>query len=144
MRLAGGTLSCAAGQDNQRLSTAMHVLGYRGPQSVDEPTTEEASPWPLIVLPIVALVNLFIAFGHAVGEEPFMVFTVRDALIEVGAPLLVVVIWAAWFLLAMKRHRLAWHALLVVACWAMANIWVAQWIVVTYFREPWRTAAGGG
>ena len=112
------------------------------PQSLNEPTTEELSYWPLIVLPVVAFLALSIASGHAAGEEPFMVFSITDALMEVGAPLLVAVIWAAWFLLAMKR--LAWHTLLVVACWALANIWVAQWIVVMYFREPWRTAAGGG
>jgi uncharacterized membrane protein (DUF485 family) len=89
------------------------------------------------LLPILAIVLLLLSFVSAMGDEPFMAFSLHDAVTQLALPTAVLAIWIAWFMAAIPRFRAAWLPLVPVACWAAANLWLAGWIARSYFHEPW-------
>jgi hypothetical protein len=112
---------------------AIQRLEYAVPQNENTGTSVA-----LITLPSIALVITLISLFHAAYEEPFMVFTIRDAVIEIGAPLLVLCCWVAWFWLALWKRRLTW-IVLPITLWAILNLWLALWLLFAYFHEGWNS-----
>src|SRR4051812_24892636 len=97
-----------------------------------------APPWLVLgALPLVAGAITLFALWHNAVEEPFGIFHIMDAAVQVGGPVMAATAWFAWFWIAVRCHQFAWFVLLPVACWAVLNLWVAQWLLVSYFYEPW-------
>jgi hypothetical protein len=92
----------------------------------------------LVALPLAAGMVTLVVAGHNLWEEPFGVFTISDAIIQVGGPLVVLGLWAAWGVLAVRRRRRPrFPGIAAVLCWAALNLWIAQVFLVAYFHEPW-------
>ena len=89
----------------------------------------------LRALPVAAFLILCVA-GCDGLDEPFAEFSVRNALLQIGGPLVVFGIWASWLTLAIRR-RLPWHWFAVVSCWAAFNMCVAAMVLASYLDEPW-------
>ena len=117
----------------------MEALEYRSAGTTrDDVRRQTRALAPLVMVPAASLVVTWLLFLHMAHGEPFMVFSWDEVVIFGGGLLLVIGLWAAWFWLAIRRRRLAWPIVALVACWAAGNVWVAQWLLVAYLREPWR------
>jgi hypothetical protein len=109
----------------------MQPLDYHTPR----PSATSASA-SLVVAPIVAAIATVIAAGHSMVEEPFGSFSVGDAIIQVGSPVLAVSLWVYWCVMA-RRRRLPLTVVLPSLTWAALHLWFALWLGIWYFYEPW-------
>jgi hypothetical protein len=100
-------------------------------------TPAEGTGVALVVLPVAAGAVTLGFVGHHFSEEPFGVFAVEDAIVQVGGPVLVLGLWAAWFWLAARRRRPPFPVFGGVLCWAALNLWIAYVFLTGYFDEPW-------
>jgi len=74
---------------------------------------------------------------HSAGEEPFMVFSLRDAAIQVGGSLVVLAAWIAWFLLALTRRRMDPLLLIAIACLGALHLLFTGMMLFSYFQDLW-------
>ena len=78
----------------------------------------------LFVLPAAGAAVTLVAAGHSILEEPFGLFDVTDALIQVGSPVIAVGLWVVWLAVARRRGvrvsvllaSLGWAAGAFVVC----------------------------
>jgi hypothetical protein len=91
---------------------------------------------PFVVAPIAAALATIVAAGHSAVEEPFGIFSVSDAIIQVGSPVLATALWTYWIVLATRR-RLRPRVLLPSLAWAGLHLSFALWLGIGYFHEPW-------
>ena len=110
----------------------MNVLDYQAESS--QPRSLGVA---LIVLPIAATAVAFAVAGHNVYEEPFGLFDMGDALVQVGGPVLVFGLWIAWAVVAVRRRRPRLPGLALLLGWAVVTSLIALVFLVAYFHEPW-------
>jgi len=91
----------------------------------------------LVGFPLAAALITLVVMFHSALHEPYGVFSIGDAVVQVGGPFAAIVPWPLWFWLAWIKRRLPWPVLVPVACWATLNVLVALSFVVSYFHDPW-------
>jgi hypothetical protein len=110
----------------------MAPLDYASP-----PDDRRPSAAPLIALPFAALAVTVIVVGHNLWAEPFPVFSIVDALIQVGGPVGVLALWIVWSVIARRQRRPRRVDLVVTLAWAALNLWAAGIFATAYFDELW-------
>ena len=91
----------------------------------------------LVALPLIATFALFIVLGMNAADEPYGFFTWPDAMLQVGGPVGVTILWLLWFALLWIRSRFRTLPSLCGLLWGGLNIYFAYAIAKSYFGEPW-------
>lgn len=91
----------------------------------------------LVLLPIAAIALTLLTLVHNMLEEPFGVFRLGDASLQVCVPLCVLVAWFVWLCMAWRQRSLSLISLVTVTCWGAISAGIAFLIMVSYFKEPW-------
>jgi hypothetical protein len=101
--------------------------------------TEAGRPEPpgaaLVALPAAAGAVTLAVVGYAVRYDPFFVYRARDAALLIGGPLVVLVLWIAWLITAVRRGRARSGAFTVVLLVAALNVWIVSAFAVVYWHD---------
>ncbi len=108
---------------------AMEQLEYETARAKPAGTILRGIPCFMFVL------TLFVIFHNGM-EEPFGILSFEDIIIQVGGTSAIIIGWIVWFLIA-ARNKTAIPTVLLIACWAASNVWIAQWLLIGFFNEPW-------
>ena len=109
----------------------MPLLDYHAPGSSDA-----ATPASLVLAPIAGAAATLVSAVQCLDQEPFGTFSVGDAVIHVGSPVLAAGLWVYWCVVA-RRSRLSFAKVLPSLTWAALHLWFALWLGIGYFSEPW-------
>lgn len=113
----------------------MPTLDYRPAPSETEEGSTLAS-FLLVALPVVAtvLTPLHVLYWR---HEPFGNFRLADALVLVGLPASLIAMLVTWLVL-MVRQRVMGCVVMLISCWWVLLLVLAQHSIVRYlFQEPW-------
>ena len=111
----------------------MHTLEYQSKVAITD--RSEWATIALTVIPFVVPFVAFVSFGHW-AQEPFMCFSMKEAVIFGGGAFVAVGLTLVWLTLA-RRCRLRWFVILPVLCWLGFNIFVTAYSFYDYFNEGW-------
>jgi hypothetical protein len=106
----------------------MQPLEYETPRRAARPSAA------LFVLPAIATCLAIYLAHYDADEEPFMIFSARDAAKHLGIPLVSLGLWLYWGMRA-RREKLSALAVVPLVIFAVLQLWFTASIGMSYFSD---------